>query len=131
MAEHTEEEKEKKEEYPEMWFISDGMGIHLGNVSLNATGKFHAQISKDLRNVYFAELFTMARPLGSKAIEKEFSVIIPDVDKEAVLDAFTDAGFLATRAGDEGFEELTRELDKLQTVKGGESKKYKGAKKNS
>jgi len=130
MAEHTEE-KEKKDKYPEMWFIEDGMGTYLGNVALDATGNFSAQIGKDDNNVYFDELFLLARPLGSEGIELKHSVIIADVDKDKILDAFTEAGFIATRAGDEDFEELKRELDKLQTVKGGESKKYKGAKKNS
>ena len=130
MAEHTEEQ-EKKDKYPEMWFISDGVGTYLGNVALDNTGNFSVQIGKDDNNVYFDELFLMARPLGSKGIELDHSVIIADVDKDEVLDAFIEAGFLATRAGDEDFEELKRELDKLQTVKGGESKKYKGAKKNS
>ncbi len=114
-----------------MWFIEDGMGTYLGNVALDATGNVSAQIGKDDNNVQFDELFLLSRPLGSEGIELKHSVIIADVDKDKVLDAFTEAGFIATRAGDADFEELTRELDKLQTVKGGESKKYKGAKKNS
>ena len=51
--------------------------------------------------------------------------IEPD-DKESVLQAFNDLGFVAKKATDEDHEELIRELDKLATIKGGESKKYKG-----
>ena len=70
-------------------------------------------------------MFTFLRPLGSKGIELSASVLIVDVDKEEALDAITGAGFMAKKATDKDHDELIRELDKLQTVKGGESKKYK------
>lgn len=127
-ADADEDEKEE-DEYPEIWFIFDGVGTNLGQVAKNATGNFHAQITKDERNEYFDEMFTFLSPLGSKVIELSHSVAIIDVDKEEALDAITGAGFIAKKATDDDHKEIIRELDKLQTIKGGESKRYSRAKK--
>ena len=126
-ADADEDEKEE-DEYPEMWFIVDGVGSHLGMIAKNATGNFHVQISKDARNEYFDEMFTFLRPLGSDAKELSHSAVIIDVDKEEALDAVTGAGFIAKKATDDDHDEILRELDKLQTIKGGESKRYSRAK---
>ena len=130
-AEEADDDKEEKEEdqYPEIWFIFDGIGTYLGQVAENATGNFHAQITKDERNEYFEEMFTFLRPLGSDGKELSHSAVIMDVDKEEALDAITGAGFIAKKATDDDHEEILRELDKLQTIKGGESKRYSRAKK--
>ena len=127
-ADADEDEKEE-DEYPEIWFIFDGVGTYLGQVAKNATGNFHAQITKDERNEYFDEMFTFLRPLGSDGKELSHSAVIIDVDKEEALDAITGAGFIAKKATDDDHEEIIRELDKLQTIKGGESKRYSRAKK--
>ena len=129
-AEEADNEKDEKEEdeYPEIWFIVDGVGTHLGMIAKNATGNFHAQLSKDARNEYFEEMFTFLRPLGSDAKELSHSAVIIDVDKEEALDAVTGAGFIARKATDDDHDEIIRELDKLQTIKGGESKRYSRAK---
>ena len=129
-AEEADDDKDEKEEdqYPEIWFIFDGMGTYLGQIAQNATGNFHAQITKDERNEYFDEMFTFLRPLGSDAKELSQSAVIIDVDKEEALDAVTEAGFMARKATDDDHEEIIRELDKLQTIKGGESKRYSRAK---
>jgi len=58
-------------------------------------------------------------------MEWEHSVLITDVDKDKLTEAFNNAGFVAIKAEDKDHDELIRELDKLQTVKGGESKTYK------
>ena len=126
-ADADEDEKEE-DEYPEIWFIFDGVGTYLGQVAKNATGNFHAQITKDERNEYFDEMFTFLRPLGSDDKELSHSAVIIDVDKEEALDAVTEAGFMAKKATDEDHEEIIRELDKLSTIKGGESKRYSRAK---
>jgi len=130
-AEEADDDKDEKEEdqYPEIWFIFDGIGTYLGQVAENATGNFHAQITKDERNEYFEEMFTFLRPLGSDGKELSHSAVIMDVDKEEALDAITGAGFIAKKATDDDHEEILRELDKLQTIKGGESKRYSRAKK--
>ena len=124
----VDEDEKEEDEYPEMWFIVDGVGSHLGMIAKNATGNFHVQISKDARNEYFDEMFTFLRPLGSDAKEMSHSAVIIDVDKEEALDAVTGAGFMARKATDKDHEEIIRELDKLQTIKGGESKRYSRAK---
>jgi len=66
-ADAEEEEEEDEDEYPEIWFIFDGMGTYLGQIAKNATGNFHAQITKDERNEYFEEMFTFLRPVSSSA----------------------------------------------------------------
>ena len=124
----AEEEEQDEDEYPEIWFIFDGMGTYLGQIAKNATGNFHAQITKDERNEYFEEMFTFLSPIGSEVKELSNSVVIIDVDKEEALDAITGAGFMARKATDKDHEEIIRESDKLQTVKGGESKRYSRAK---
>ena len=123
-ADDEEEEQDEEDQYPEIWFIFDGMGTYLGQIAYDATGNFHAQITKDERNEYFEEIFTFLRPLGSDAIDLSHSALIVDVDKEEALDAVTEAGFMAKKATDEDHEEIIRELDKLSTIKGGESKRY-------
>lgn len=125
----ADEDEEEEDEYPEIWFIFDGVGTYLGQVAKNATGNFHAQITKDERNEYFDEMFTFLRPLGSEGKELSHSAVVIDVDKEEALDAITGAGFIAKKATDDDHEEIIRELDKLQTIKGGESKRYSRAKK--
>ena len=125
----ADEDEEEEDKYPEIWFIFDGVGTYLGQVAQNATGNFHAQITKDERNEYFDEMFTFLRPLGSDDKELSHSAVIIDVDKEEALDAITGAGFIAKKATDDAHEEIIRELDKLQTIKGGESKRYSRAKK--
>ena len=122
---NDKEDDKDKPKYPEMWFVYDQPGTCLGNIALDATGSYSVQISKDDNNPYFDELFTIARPLGSKGIEWKHSVLIADVDKEELIEAFNNAGFVAIKADDKDHDELIRELDKLQTVKGGESKTYK------
>ncbi len=125
----ADEDEEEEDKYPEIWFIFDGVGTYLGQVAQNDTGNFHAQITKDDSNEYFDEMFTFLRPLGSDGKELSHSAVIIDVDKEEALDAITGAGFIAKKATDDDHEEIIRELDKLQTIKGGESKRYSRAKK--
>ena len=121
--EEKDEEDEKKN--PEIWWIYDGRGVCLGNIALDATGSYSAQISKDDNNPFFDELIHITGPLGHGGDEFKHSVVITDVDKEEVTEAYNNAGFAVVGASDQDHEEILRELDKLQTVKGGESKKYK------
>ena len=122
---NDKEDDKDEPKYPEMWFFYDQPGTCLGNIALDASGSYSVQISKDDNNPYFDELFTIARPLGDKGIEWKHSVLITGVDKEEITEAFNNAGFVAIKADDNDHDELIRELDKLQTVKGGESKTYK------
>ena len=52
-------------------------------------------------------------------------MVITDVDKDELIDSYNNAGFAVVKASTQDHDEIVRELDKLQTVKGGESKKYK------
>ena len=135
-------EKEKKVKYPEVWFVYDGIGTWLGYVAENPPDKdpdkFHVVVSAGLPgypNPYFDELERMSVGLGENVYElpkmldgKSGGVMVAPVDKEEALTAFTNAGFMARKAKKDDHEELLREIDKLQTTKGGESKRYTRAK---
>ena len=122
--EQEEEEKDEKKN-PEIWWIYDGSGICIGDIALDATGSYSAQISKDGNNPYFNELITITGPLGSGGDEFNHSVVVTGVDKDELIDLYNNAGFAVVEASTQDHDEIIRELDKLQTVKGGESKKYK------
>ena len=135
-------EKEKKVKYPEVWFVYDGIGTWLGYVAENPEDrdpdKFHVVVSAGLPgypNPYFDELERMSVGLGENVYElpkmldgKSGGVMVAPVDKEEALTAFTNLGFMAKKAKKDDHEELLREIDKLQTTKGGESKRYTRAK---
>ena len=121
----TEKRRPKKSKYPEIWWIYDGSGICIGDIALDATGSYSAQISKDGNNPYFNELITITGPLGSGGDEFNHSVVVTGVDKDELIDLYNNAGFAVVEASTQDHDEIIRELDKLQTVKGGESKKYK------
>ena len=123
--EDASSDEEKKPKYPKMWFLYDGRQTYLGNIAYDATENYSVQITKDERNVYFDEMFMIARPLGDDGKEMENSIIIPNVDKDKLEEAFKNAGFAVVEVSNRDHDELIRELDKLETVKGGESKKYK------
>ena len=130
-----DESEDDEPEYPELWFMFDGVNTVIAT--------FHdypededAGIEKgfilQIRDTpYWSDIYDNTREFGQKtATETEHGNIIvapikPEV-KEDVLRAFNDIGFGAKRATDQDHEELIREMDKLSTIKGGESKKYKG-----
>ena len=131
----TEKKKPKVSKYPELWYMFDAVNTLVAG--------FHEYGDKDDKESefgfvlqiedteYWPVIYDNLRDFGKKvATETEAGNIIiapiePD-DKESVLEAFTDIGFVAKRATNDDIEELIRELDKLSTIKGGESKKYKG-----
>ena len=134
--------KKKEPKYPEVWFIYDGVGYFIGYVAANPEDKhpdkFHVILSAGLPgypNPYFDELERMILGLGDEIYQLPEMVdgtsgglMVAPVDKEEALTAFTNAGFMAKRAKKDDHEELLREMDKLQTTKGGESKRYTRAK---
>jgi len=124
-----------KPEYPELWFMFDGVNnlvanMHeFGDEDDEEDGYGFSLNIEDTE--YWSEIYDAVRDFSSKtATELEGGNIlvapIESDDKESVLQAFNDLGFVAKKATDEDHEELIRELDKLATIKGGESKKYKG-----
>ena len=134
--------EKKKVKYPEVWFIYDGIGTFIGYIGENPPDKdpdkFHIVLSAGLPgypNPYFDELERLSVGLGENIYPlpdmfdgTSGGLMVAPVDKEESLTAFTNAGFMATRAKTADHEELLREMDKLQTTKGGESKRYTRAK---
>ena len=124
-----------KPEYPELWFMFDGVNNLVANMHEFGDEEDEEDgygFSLNIEDTeYWSEINDAVRDFSSKtATELEGGNILvapiePD-DKESVLQAFNDLGFVAKKATDEDHEELIRELDKLATIKGGESKKYKG-----
>lgn len=124
-----------KPEYPELWFMFDGVNNLVANMHEFGDEEDEEDgygFSLNIEDTeYWSEIYDAVRDFSSKtATELEGGNILvapiePD-DKESVLQAFNDLGFVAKKATDEDHEELIRELDKLATIKGGESKKYKG-----
>ena len=124
-----------KPEYPELWFMFDGVNNLVANMHEFGDEEDEEDgygFSLNIEDTeYWSEIYDAVRDFSSKtATELEGGYILvapiePD-DKESVLQAFNDLGFVAKKATDEDHEELIRELDKLATIKGGESKKYKG-----
>ena len=115
-GEDEAQDKKEKSTNPEVWWIYDGRGVCLGNVALDATGSYSAQISKDENNPYFDELIEITGPLGHGGDEFNHSVVITDVDKDKVIEAYNNAGFAVILAGDRDHEEILLELDKLRNV---------------
>ena len=125
----------EKPEYPELWFMFDGVNNLVANMHEFGDEEDEEDgygFSLNIEDTeYWSEIYDAVRDYSSKtATELEGGNILvapiePD-DKESVLQAFNDLGFVAKKATDEDHEELIRELDKLATIKGGESKKYKG-----
>ena len=124
-----------KPEYPELWFMFDGVNNLVANMHEFGDEEDEEDgygFSLNIEDTeYWSDIYDAVRDFSSKtATELEGGNILvapiePD-DKESVLQAFNDLGFVARKATDEDHEELIRELDKLATIKGGESKKYKG-----
>ena len=124
-----------KPEYPELWFMFDGVNNLVANMHEFGDEEDEEDgygFSLNIEDTeYWSEIYDAVRDFSSKtATELDGGNILvapiePD-DKESVLQAFNDLGFVARKATDEDHEELIRELDKLATIKGGESKKYKG-----
>ena len=124
-----------KPEYPELWFMFDGVNNLVANMHEFGDEEDEEDgygFSLNIEDTeYWSEIYDAVRDFSSKtATELEGGNIlvapIEPNDKESVLQAFNDLGFVAKKATDEDHEELIRELDKLATIKGGESKKYKG-----
>ena len=124
-----------KPEYPELWFMFDGVNNLVANMHEFGDEEDEEDgygFSLNIEDTeYWSEIYDAVRDFSSKtATELEGGNIlvapIESDDKESVLQAFNDLGFVSKKATDEDHEELIRELDKLATIKGGESKKYKG-----
>ena len=129
----------KKSEHPELWYMFDAVntlvaGFHEYGDKDDEEEEygFVLQIETDQgSSEYWPVIYDNLRDFCKKvATETEHgNIIVAPIDpedKQDVLETFNDLGFVAKRATDQDSDELIRELDKLSTIKGGESKKYKG-----
>ena len=109
-----------KPEYPELWFMFDGVNNLVANMHEFGDEEDEEDgygFSLNIEDTeYWSEIYDAVRDFSSKtATELEGGNILvapiePD-DKERVLQAFNDLGFVAKKATDEDHEELIRELD--------------------
>lgn len=105
--------KEKK--IPELYFVFDERGEYHAGI----TGKAIMVKKGDQHD----DIMQFAASLGSPQKSKA-STILGDTDVEAAKAAFEDAGYMVVQADKTDFQEIQRELDKLLTLVGGESKDY-------
>ena len=129
------ENEDKKPEYPELWFMFDGLNTVVANFHEypeNEDEGIESGFVLQIRDTpYWSDIYDNTREFGQKTATETAhgSIIVAPIKsevKEDVLRAFNDIGFGAKKATDQDHEELIREMDKLSTIKGGESKKYKG-----
>ena len=107
-----------------MWFLFDLRGEYHGHVATAFNGKGVLMLKKGDYDKY---LLSLGNEVGDPE-ELSYSYIVKDVDVDATRKLFDDEGFTIQKATKNDFDELKRELDKLETIKGGESKKYKRGK---
>lgn len=109
-------EKKKKNKLPDLWFVFDERGEYHADIANKAVmikqGDQHDDIMEFISKLGEVQKF-------------KFNSIVKEVDVEAARKLFEEEGYILTQAKEEDFEELARELDKLETIEGGESKKYK------
>ena len=109
-----------------MWFLFDLRGEYHGHVATGFNDKGVLMLKKGDYDKY---LLSLGNEVGNPE-ELRFNYIVKDVDVDATQKLFDDEGFTVQKATTQDFDELKRELDKLETIKGGESKKYKRGKGN-
>lgn len=110
------ERKKKKDELPDLWFIFDERGEYWGDVAN------HAVMVK--KGDQHDEILEFVGGLG-RVQNLKFNSIVKDVNVDDVNKLFEEQGYIIVKAEEADFIEIQRELDKLLTIKGGESKKYK------
>ena len=110
-----------KEVSKEVWFLFDLRGGYHGHVGIAVNGKGMLMLKQ---GDYDDFLLNLGRKVGDPEKLKH-SYIVKDVDVKATRQLFEDEGFTVQKATTQDFDELKRELDKLETIKGGESEKYK------
>ena len=110
-----------KQGNPDLWFFFDLRGEYHGHVTTGENEKGVLMLKKGQYDDY---LISLCNQVGD-AKPMDYNFIVSDVDVDKTKDLFEDEGFTVTKATDTDFDEIKRELDKLETIKGGESAKYK------
>ena len=111
--------KNKRKKNDDMWFLFDLRGEYHGHVAVGANDKGVLMLKKGDDDKF---LLSLGNEVGDPE-ELQFNYMVKDVDVDATRKLFDDEGFTIQKATNQDFDELKRELDKLETIKGGESKK--------
>ena len=109
-----------------MWSFYDLRGEYHGHVAIAFNDKGVLMLKKGDYDKY---LLSLGNEVGTPE-ELRFNYMVKDIDIEATRNLFDEEGFTIQKATNQDFDELKRELDKLETIKGGESTKYKRGKGN-
>ena len=107
-----------------MWFLFDLRGEYHGHVATAFNDKGVLMLKKGDYDKY---LLSLGNEVGDPE-ELSYSYMVKDVDVDATRKLFDEEGFTIQKATKQDIDELKRELDKLETIQGGESKKYKRGK---
>ena len=132
-------EDDEKPEYPDLYFMFDGVNTLVammnewseesdnGDEDDEDTNSGLALVIQDTD--YWPDIYQSVRGFGQETAQEldNGNVLVAPISKkdtQNVIDAFTGIGFIVRKATDQDHDELIRELDKLGTIKGGESKNY-------
>lgn len=106
---------DKKKKLPELYIVFDNRK------------EFHADIANKAIMVKKGDqhdaIMEFVKNLGTVQSLK-FNTIVKDVDVAEAKEVFEDEGYTVLQADKQDFSELEREMDKLLTIEGGESKDY-------
>ena len=105
-----------KDNIPEVYFFFDQRGEWHGYIGNSAI----AVMKKD----QFEYIMQFAGDLG-EVQQMNHIAVIKGVNEEKAKQVFKAKEYVIVEATNDDFEELEREFDKLQTIKGGESETYK------
>ena len=114
----------KKKNGQDLWFLFDLRGEYHGHFGTASNEKGVLMLKK---GDYDPFLLSLGEQVGELQ-ELDSNYMFKDIDIDATQKLFDDEGFTIQKATTQDFDELKRELDKLETIKGGESKKYKRGK---
>lgn len=110
------------------YVYKEGEDLPKVNFLFDPRGEYHGFIANSAISVkkgdQFEYIMQFAGDLG-QVQQMKMTGIIKDIDEEHAIELFKSKDYIVVEATDEDFQELEREFDKLQTIKGGESKKYK------
>jgi len=111
----------KKKTGQDLWFLFDLRGEYHGHFGIASNSKGVLMLKK---GDYDPFLLSLGKQVGELQ-ELDSNYMFKDIDVDDTRKLFDDEGFTIQKATTQDFDELKRELDKLETIKGGESKKYK------
>ena len=131
-------EDEEKPEYPDLYFMFDGVNTLVAMMNEweeeseddDEEEKVNSGLALVIQDTnYWSDIYQSVREFGkqtAKELDNGLILVAPisKDDTQNVIDSFTNIGFIVRKASDQDHDELIRELDKLGTIQGGESKNY-------